>query len=523
MPKLMGPVLSFRGCDDDRWNVTALVVTRGEEPGDLLADGVRVAPEPLWRHASGTAYRYTLAFPMATGGRAATYTVLGETYEVAIPAAGSAPTMAYTSCNGFSSLKLMKSVRDKHALWKAMADRHRESPYHLLVQGGDQVYADSMWETVRVMQEWNKKGWDEGNQARVPRRMPADLDRFYFDLYVSRWSQPEVAHMLARVPGIAMWDDHDLIDGWGSYPQERQECPVFGAIWDAGARAFAVFQQQLTDAERRPGAIGVAAPGWWRQPGAGGTRQGSFSCGYVVGGVAILALDMRSQRTGETQILSRAHWDEVFAWVDGLPDDLAHLIVMSSIPVVYPGFDTLESLLGFVPGQQELEDDLRDHWNSPPHKGERLRLVHRLLRVPPRGIKVTLLSGDVHVAALGVVQTAREQASGAEASIVQLISSGIVHPGPGGVVVFALQHLFDSTDEIDRGIVARMVDLPGGKAKFVGRRNYLSLEPDLDRAPPRLWCNWIVEDERFPFTEVVHPLPRPQAHRPPGRRRDAVL
>ena len=34
--------------------------------------------------------------------------------------------------------------------------------------------------------------------------------------------------MLALVPTVAMWDDHDLIDGWGSYPAERQDCAVFG-------------------------------------------------------------------------------------------------------------------------------------------------------------------------------------------------------------------------------------------------------------------------------------------------------
>jgi hypothetical protein len=138
-------------------------------------------------------------------------------------------------------------------------------------------------------------------------------------------------------------------------------------------------------------------------------------------------------------------------------------------------------------------------------------MIHNLLGLPRKQIRTTLLSGDVHVAALGIVESTRAEttAGNAEAVINQLISSGIVHPGPGGVVVFALQHLFDSADEMDRGIIGRMIQFPGSQAKFIGNRNYLSIEPDVDVAKPRLWCNWLAEKERFPFTKVVHPLQLP--------------
>src|SRR3546814_8511938 len=83
--------------------------------------------------------------------------------------------------------------------------------------------------------------------------------------------------------------------------------------------------------------------------------------------------------------------------MDGLKN-IDHLVIMSSIPVVYPGFETLERILGWWPGQNELEDDLADHWNSRPHKGERVRLIHRLLRLTQtETVRPTLISGDVHV------------------------------------------------------------------------------------------------------------------------------
>ena len=359
-----------------------------------------------------------------------------------------------------------------------------------------------MWETVDIMRAWSEKNWKEGNKTKPSSRMRTKLDEFYFDLYTSRWSQPQVREILARVPNLAMWDDHDLIDGWGSYPVERQNCEVFSAIWDSASRAFAVFQQHLKPDEVRPGVISKGPPGWWQQPDQQETRKGAFSFAYKVGGIAILALDMRSQRTVDTRVISKEHWDEICGWLADLKD-VKHLIVMSSIPVIYPGFETLETLLGWLPGHQDLEDDLRDHWSSVPHKGERLRLIHNLLKLPARGIRTTLISGDVHVAALGIVQSERDQSLADRTNLNQLISSGIVHPGPGAVVLFALRHLFDSEDEIDRGIIGRMVQFPGNTAKFIGNRNYLSIEPD---GKQRLWCNWLVEKERFFYTKVINPI-----------------
>jgi hypothetical protein len=531
----MGPVLSFRGCAGDNWNLTAVVVAKAD-PGPLTAGGQSLQPEILWEQKNGTAFRYTFAFPMGAAEADATYSVDGEDYKVHVPAIGQSPTMAYASCNGFSSLKLMKQVNDNNYLWTTMARKHglkpapkaakqdgpdnpevkKPTPYHVLLLGGDQVYADEMWETLDPMKKWAAKSWDDGNGAKIPESTRKTLDQFYFDLYTRRWSQPEVAQMMARVPSIAMWDDHDLTDGWGSYPVERQNSEMYGAIWDSAAKAFAVFQQHLKEDEQRPGTIERTAPDWWKQTATADhpteDRVGAFSFAYRIGGVSILAIDMRSQRTSETQVVGRAHWDKIYEWIAGLAAaDAVHLIVMASIPVVYPGFDTLENLLGFIPGHQDLEDDLRDHWNSKPHKAERVRMVHNLLDLPKRRIRTTLISGDVHVAALGIVVSTRKDDTDSETDAVinQLISSGIVHPGPGGAVIFALQHLFDSEDDMDTDIKGRMIQFPGSQARFVGKRNYLSIEPDPDVARPRLWCNWLAEHERFPYTKVIHPLQLP--------------
>ncbi len=493
----LGPVLKFRGYDaaSNQWRLSALVVSK-QPPGDLQCGAQRVQPEALRGGPDGmTAYRYLFAASLEDRERALDYDIGGQRYRVAVPARNLAPRMAYGSCNGFSSPKAMNSVKnkDRNKLWQMMAARHGGSPYHLLLLGGDQVYADSMWESTRHMKAWHELGWAVANAAPATPEIQAELRDFYFRLYVARWSQPMVREMLAVIPTIMMWDDHDIIDGWGSYPRERQQCPVFQALKDAAAEAFKTFQQHLAPTE----------------PTSAIAPANGFTFGHVIANTAILAIDMRFERT-EKQVLSEAHWNLVYGWLNGIAPEghgIEHLVLMSSIPVVYPDFDLIERILGFWPGQQELEDDLRDHWNSRPHKGERVRLIHRLLTyAKDKNIRPTILSGDVHVAALGLIESDRDNGGSGESVINQFISSGIVHPAPPGLMLFALRHLFDNSYEIDRGIIARMTEFPGTQHRFIGQRNFLSLEPDPVPKKARIWANWIVEGEEDPFVKVVHPI-----------------
>ncbi len=60
--------------------------------------------------------------------------------------------------------------------------------------------------------------------------------------------------------------------------------------------------------------------------------------------------------------------------------------------------DSLMSPFGTV----EILDDLLDHWNADPHKHEKTSLVHMMQTLSlARGFRFSLLSGDVHVAAVG--------------------------------------------------------------------------------------------------------------------------
>ena len=512
--KRLGPVLQFLGCDAGQWRVSALWVQDSGDADPVCTAGgrpVQVSQVPVPGTAC-TAWRVEFSVAQTAAAQDVAYSVGGESHGFPVPARDAMPALAYASCNGFSDPTLMKKVHEPNAMWSRLgrvhtgADRidgQTHGPLHLLLLGGDQIYSDAMWAVIPELKAWSALPRGKRFKAAFTVALRRKVEAYFSSIYLERWSQPEVAAMLAGLPTVMMWDDHDIMDGWGSYPQEQHQCPVYQGIFEVARAAFALFQRQIT-----------GAPPPATLPG-----QDHHNSGLRIGALGLLVLDMRSERRPRSddtqgvllpeQVLSGKSWDAVYRWLDAqeAAGGLAHLFVMSSIPVVHPGLELIEKVLGILPGQQEMEDDLRDHWSSSPHRAERLRLIHRLLQVAGRGARVTILSGDVHVAALGVIESIRDEGGGGNARVInQLTSSAIVHPTSSAMEVFVLEHVARHVEQVDRGITTRMLDFPTTNRCVMARRNFLTLQPDAPGGANRYWANWWIEGEAHPYTKVVHPI-----------------
>jgi hypothetical protein len=493
MAKVCGPILGWRGQDGDAWRVCVMVAHRGDEPGALayaVGDGATETARLERIGSLGTVDVFAAEVALPLGGEQRTVAYGFEDDErrwrFTLPARGQAPRIAYASCNGFSLPGDMKKIADKNALWRDMAAENALQPFHLLLMGGDQIYSDQLWDTIPELARFNERP----REQRAPQRAGAGLrravDRFYGDLYVHRFAQAEVAEALAAIPTLMMWDDHDIFDGWGSYSAEEQASDVFQTVFAAARAAFCLFQLQTDPAA----------------PSARLAGQPAFNAFFRFATGAVVVLDLRSERT-QQQILSPESWNAVLAAVDAT-EGLKHLLVMSSIPVLHPDMSFLERAFGLLPGMQGTEDDLHDQWLSYNHKTERLRFVHRLLDfAEAKGTRVTILSGDVHVAALGVIQSERRPVRNINAdAVTQLTSSAIVHPPPARVVRYFLEQIGSEVQEIDRDVSGQMQVFPGTNYRFVAERNWLTLDFD-DRN--RIWVNWRIENAPQPLTKVVHP------------------
>ncbi|HEX6011161.1 MAG TPA: hypothetical protein VFY87_05005, partial [Geminicoccaceae bacterium] len=378
--RLVGPILQFRGQTEDLWRLAALVVGEGPEaPAPLeLPGGTRIPAECLTIRRGHGFWRYDFSLKLQGDQEAvARYAIGVEAWRVHLPAASGGRRVAYTACNGNDDEGNGGPVPpSRNALWRQLAAEHAARPFHLLFQGGDQLYADTIWKEVPELGAWRRLPWREGNAAPFTPAMAEGADAYYFERYLRVWGQPEIAAVLASIPSVMMWDDHDIFDGWGSWPEDRQQSPVFQGVGALAREHFALFQ--------------LAARPDHLPDGFGDRDGGHFGCAFRAGEVGIVAPDLRSERT-RGRMMGEAGWRHFEAALNGLAG-CRHVLVMSSVPLVNADMTWLERLYVAAPGHSDLEDDLRDQWQSYGHRDEWRRMLSCLVAFSARtGARVTSL------------------------------------------------------------------------------------------------------------------------------------
>ena len=97
----------------------------------------------------------------------------------------------------------------------------------------------------------------------------------------------------SQIPMVNIWDDHDIIDGFGSYPHHFNSCPVFTGLGAVAFKYYMLFQHQsIVDEleEHEPSWVLGCAPGPY-------IPELSRSCFMFLGRkVAFLGLDCRTER-----------------------------------------------------------------------------------------------------------------------------------------------------------------------------------------------------------------------------------
>jgi hypothetical protein len=167
--------------------------------------------------------------------------------------------------------------------------------------------------------------------------------------------------------------------------------------------------------------------------------------------------------------MGEAGWRDFGAMIGGM-EGCRHLLVMSSVPLANTDLSPVERLLVAIPGHTDLEDDLRDQWQSYTHRAEWRRMLEALVAFSARtGARVTSLSGEIHLGALGLVE------GGRGVRIHELISSGIVNPPPPAALVAVYELLGRRPMRPGPGLLVRLLAIPGHGRRYLRERNWLSL------------------------------------------------
>ena len=296
----------------------------------------------------------------------------------------------------------------------ATLQRHQDE-VDLVIAGGDQCYSDGV-KTLNIWGLLNRTMRKEGG------RLLPDEDAmlsWYRDIYRGYWGFEGVQRVFDSFPTYMIWDDHEIVDGWGSHylrPGDARD-GLGQMLPDLGDRGLS--RDEGMELVRRMVRSARQAYVEYQHSHNPPTANGELDYAFRRGGCAFYVLDGRGQRDIDREsyrILGREQFDRFADWVSGLtPEETPFLFVVSAVPVLH----TRASLVRHDERLGSLGDDLRDSWEHELHKTEREALMNTLFEAAKKGIRVSVLSGDVHVSAVFTIEDGRGN------HICQLTSSAI--------------------------------------------------------------------------------------------------
>lgn len=449
-----GPILKLFNCNDKgskRYLASLLIVLEDYpelpsftyELGDLTTQRVVESG-----HFNGTLFheqdncqffRFYIDLPLLEHETVCHYYVNKQTvgtWKFYLPSATQAMNSISFSCNGFS----LGCDADEYpsSLWYDVLNRHAKNPYHVMLGGGDQIYCDSVKVMSAKFKEWTAIDSNHTKQSyKADKEFTDDLENYYLNHYfswfgkgfwigaLSRYLDPIFPAAMNTIPSVNIYDDHDIIDGFGSYPDETMGNSVFKSLGNIAFKHYMIFQHHQLPGEKLDPAFEAS---WVYGPNNknfidNNSRSIVTKLGTEIG---LVGFDCRTERS-LSRIVKHDSYVNIFSRMQTqITDnpDIKHLFVMLGVPILYPRLVWLEmvltspllkpikklaehgiinkGLLNEFDGSVEVLDDLNDHWCSKNHKAERNKLVKDLMDFGAKNsVRVTILSGDVHLCCIG--------------------------------------------------------------------------------------------------------------------------
>ena len=451
---ICGPLLNYKHLDEaptsSTWNGSVLVVAK---PGSAVPylDLSSVNNPSQVRHFQGdrlyedrekTFWQFVIDLQLKEAEAQWQYTIPGAVssarqkniFNFFVPAAGTSMRIMFHSCNGFS-LGTDEDDWSGPALWNDVIRKHNEKPFHVMIGGGDQIYNDNVRVTGPLKEWTSMKNPIKRREYPFTDQLRAECDEHYYQNYIGWYGFEPFSTANAQIPQLNIWDDHDIIDGFGSYTDHFMKCHVFRGIGGVAFKYYSLFQHHIappattftTEDPHRQRPVGdhiFTAPQKLDSSFIEGLSNGpyiedrSLSVFARLGSqLAFLGIDARMERTRH-QINYPATYDKIFSRLklefEKANGKIKHLILLLGVPIAYPRLIWLENILtspligpirllnrrfglagglfNKFDGQVDLLDDLDDHYTSRQHKKERLYLMLRLQEFSKaHSIRITIL------------------------------------------------------------------------------------------------------------------------------------
>lgn len=305
-------------------------------------------------------------------------------------------------------------------IWEFLCEtllRHKDS-VELVIAGGDQCYSDGV-DTLNIWKNLNRLMRKDGGHLLPDQE---SMLSWFRDIYRGYWGFESVQRIFENFPTYMIWDDHEICDGWGShYLQTDNGSGVRTMLPDLDEKGLEIEEgreliQRMFEAARQSYME-------YQHSHNPPTAEGVFDYSFRRNGCGFYVLDGRGQRDVEREdyrILGHEQFERFSKWADSLdPEETRFAFVVSAVPVLHTSTSIVQRdrLAEYI----NLGDDLRDSWEHELHNVERKALMDVLFKIAKKGIKVAILSGDVHISAVFSI----ENEEGCR--IYQLTSSAITY------------------------------------------------------------------------------------------------
>jgi alkaline phosphatase D len=313
--------------------------------------------------------------------------------------------------------------------WPLFLESLSRNNARFVIGGGDQVYVDcqnkkwfpDIWEWLQnnkddLIKKYRKL--DNSIDTDGIFIYLRDLYRWYYRVY---WQFPHLRMVYARFPQYMIWDDHEIMDGWGSRNKSERLNIIARFFENDDPNIDAMLVDQMWRAARTV----YFEYAHSHNPQTPIILDDSLSCqwdyGFSHGRIPFYVLDMRGHHDIERdsyRLLGEAQISRFTGWLTRAAKAANTLFVVLPVPIVH--WESIAVNGGTLIGG--MKDDCKDQWEHETNHGERnilLDLVFATLNNP--GQTLVFLSGDVHGAA--VFQLRHMQFR--QAKVFQVTSSAI--------------------------------------------------------------------------------------------------
>jgi len=153
-------------------------------------------------------------------------------------------------------------------MWRDVMRQHQNTPWHVMLGGGDQIYCDGLSKKSKLFKAWLQiDNLHHKFSTPYTIELQNEIEEFYLEHYCrvhTRLGYLTVSGFIkdssvtvtpttlvliianAQIPMQNIFDDHDIIDGFGSYPGKFMQCPVFSNLGRVAFKYYLLFQHQTS-------------------------------------------------------------------------------------------------------------------------------------------------------------------------------------------------------------------------------------------------------------------------------------